>query len=180
MNAEIDNFPVSQLQSRYSIGKQAVYNRLDALDIKPFKEGNKSYINASQLRSLDELHQHIADGGTMATFGTAQNSQAGQLEKLDSPVDAIESPVDASPGYLVKALIQEIGDRIAPKSPLWYHSELERAKASDWLLTTAEIQKLIGVKPKVERGQKSYKRGNWIFVKAGKIGNQTAWRVMKE
>ncbi|MEW6496338.1 MAG: hypothetical protein AB1589_28020 [Cyanobacteriota bacterium] len=33
MNAEIDPYPVSELQNRYGIGKQAVYNRLEALSI---------------------------------------------------------------------------------------------------------------------------------------------------
>ena len=42
---DIDPYPVSELQSRYSIGKQAVYNRLDALKIKPEKHGNRSYIS---------------------------------------------------------------------------------------------------------------------------------------
>ncbi len=31
---DIDPYPVSELQSWYNIGKQAVYNRLDALDTK--------------------------------------------------------------------------------------------------------------------------------------------------
>lgn len=35
MNADLDTFPVSDLQTRYAIGKQAVYNRLEALEIKP-------------------------------------------------------------------------------------------------------------------------------------------------
>jgi len=44
--AEIDPYPVAQLQARYGIGKQAVYNRLSALGIEPFKQGQKSYIGA--------------------------------------------------------------------------------------------------------------------------------------
>ena len=139
MNAEIDNFPVSQLQNRYSIGKQAVYNRLDALGIKPFKEGNRSYITADQLRSLDELHQHIAAGGTMADF----SAKKALSERVDSQLDMVESqldivdkpslpPVAANFGELVKA----IATAIQPADPLHYMDVLERAAEKGWLLTT--------------------------------------------
>ncbi|MEH2275423.1 MAG: hypothetical protein V7K40_11695 [Nostoc sp.] len=60
MTVEIDPFPVAALLDRYNLGKQAVYNRIDALDIKTFKQGNKSYITASaDVELLDQLHDHI-------------------------------------------------------------------------------------------------------------------------
>ena len=74
MEVEIDNFPVSELQSRFNLGKQAVYNRLDALDIKPFKSGNRAYITADQLQLLDRIHEHLIQGGTMADFQSSQRS----------------------------------------------------------------------------------------------------------
>lgn len=66
------------------------------------------------------------------------------------------------------------------KDPLWNLAALERARDSSWLLTTAQVKNLIGVKPSCKAGKKSYKRGNFIFVKSGKIGSQIAWRVLKE
>ncbi|MDY7015496.1 MAG: hypothetical protein SVX43_18255 [Cyanobacteriota bacterium] len=62
----------------------------------------------------------------------------------------------------------------------WYHAELERAHCSGWLLTTSEVRQLIGVKPVCPAGINIYQRGCWLFEKAGKIGGQTAWRVLKE
>ena len=59
-------------------------------------------------------------------------------------------------------------------------SVLERALSSNWLLTTSEVKQLIGVKPWTKKGESTYKLRNWIFMKSGKIGNQTAWRVMKD
>jgi hypothetical protein len=41
MTVEIDPFPVAALLDRYNLGKQAVYNRIDALGIKTFKQGNR-------------------------------------------------------------------------------------------------------------------------------------------
>jgi hypothetical protein len=67
-----------------------------------------------------------------------------------------------------------------PTDPLWYMEVLERACAGNWVLTSAEIQTLIGVQPICHRGDESFQRGCWVFVKAGKVGTQNAWRVTKE
>lgn len=66
-----------------------------------------------------------------------------------------------------------------PNNPLWNHSALERARIGKWLLTTSEIKELIGVKPRTKKGETIFTRGNWIFTKQGKIGNQSAWQVTK-
>ncbi len=85
MNAEIDPYPVSELQSRYSIGKQAVYNRLEALSIKPYKQGNRSFITLDQLLWLDQLHSHITASGTMTDFISPQTESAiSQVASLDT------------------------------------------------------------------------------------------------
>jgi hypothetical protein len=67
-----------------------------------------------------------------------------------------------------------------PPNPLWYMEVLERAEAERWVLTSAEIHQLIGVQPTCSKGSDSFQRGCWVFVKAGKVGTQTGWRVMKE
>jgi hypothetical protein len=69
-----------------------------------------------------------------------------------------------------------LAQRMQPtRSPLWYHHELEKACNAGWLLTTSEVAELIGVKPHGDR----FERGCWRFVRTGKIGAQTAWRVEK-
>ncbi len=67
-----------------------------------------------------------------------------------------------------------------PADPLWYMEALERADAGNWMLTSGEIEQLIGVKPTCPKGSESFQRGSWIFIKAGKVGTQTGWRVHKE
>ena len=66
-----------------------------------------------------------------------------------------------------------------PPNPLWYMEVLERAASAQWLLTTDEIEQLIGVKPKCHSPEHTYERGTWTFVKVGKLGAQTAWKVTK-
>jgi hypothetical protein len=57
--------------------------------------------------------------------------------------------------------------------------KLERAYAANWILSTEELEQLIGVKPKCHPGQKSFQRGCWEFVKVGKLGAQVGWQVIK-
>lgn len=64
-------------------------------------------------------------------------------------------------------------------NPLWYMEVLEQACNGGWLLTSDEVQQLIGVKPSCPRGSDRFQRGSWVFLKAGKLGSQTAWQVEK-
>ncbi len=185
MNAEIDPYPVSELQGRYNIGKQAVYNRLDALYIKPTKQGNRSFITLEQLRSLDALHHHITAGGTMADFQTRRSeSPLSPVDTLDTPTgqtqaqDLVPLPRATDAASLV-SVVSAIAQAIRPTDPLAHLTHLERAATSGWLLTSSEVQQLIGIKPKVEPGGQSFTRGSFTFTKAGKIGGQTSWRVVK-
>lgn len=167
---DIDPYPVSELQSRYNIGKQAVYNRLEALKIKPEKQGNRSYVNYEQLEVLDGLDEHIARGGTMADFPSPGRESSLGL------VDAVDKPTGLSKTDDLISLIERIAAAIRPTSePLAHLEQLEKAVANKWLLTTSEVQRVIGVKPKGER----LTRGSFTFVRSGKIGNQGAWRVVK-
>lgn len=65
------------------------------------------------------------------------------------------------------------------QNPLWYMEVLEKAAAAEWILTTHEVEQLIGVKPHCNHDETDYHRGSWIFVKAGKVGAQMAWKVRK-
>lgn len=67
-----------------------------------------------------------------------------------------------------------------PVNPLWYMEVLEQACASGWILASEEIHQLIGVKPTCPKDHDSFQRGNWVFIKTGKLGGQTAWRVSKD
>ena len=70
--------------------------------------------------------------------------------------------------------------RLQPSNPLWYMDVLEKAEAANWILSTEEVEQLIGIKPQCHHDETSYHRGNWVFIKVGKIGAQTGWRVQKQ
>jgi hypothetical protein len=200
MEIEIDNYPVADLPSRFDLGKQAVYNRLEALGIKPTKVGKRSYISAIQLHTLDRIHAHINQGGSIADFqspdleispldtmdkstgrltSAENNQETSPLDTMDKSTVIVENNLEVLVNLIAGAVSQTIASTVQQRSPLWYMSELERAEAQGWMLTTAEIQQLIGVKPTAATGTSTYQRGSFTFTKAGKIGSQTAWRVTK-
>jgi hypothetical protein len=76
---------------------------------------------------------------------------------------------------MLERLVGAIASNIQPRSPLWFHDELEKASKQGWILSSSDVEALIGVKPKGD----NYHRGGWEFVRAGKIGNQGAWKVNK-
>ena len=80
----------------------------------------------------------------------------------------------------LRQLVTILTTRQQPPNPLWYMDVLEKAIASNWILSTDEVEQLIGVKPHCEHNKTAYHRGNWVFTKAGKVGAQTGWKVSKE
>jgi len=174
MNAEIDTYPVGDLPTRYNIGKQAMYNRLESLGIKPEKIGNRSFITAEELSRMEALHAHILAGGTMTGFLGSQPTP-GELSTRPVGTGAVSTGHDTD--FL--SLIETIAKALNPTDPLSHLANLERASEKGWLLTSAQVKQLIGVKPTVRKDETELVRGSFAFVKAGKIGGQSAWKVLK-
>jgi len=59
--AELFDFSIKELPDRYSIARSAVYVRMKRLNITPHTQGDHSYINASQLELLDDLHDFLVE-----------------------------------------------------------------------------------------------------------------------
>ena len=121
---------------------------------------------------------------------------ASKPEDLENiPEEQAEASVIPDPKPQIKResqLVQQLKaiasslDRLATASskqpdpnPLWYMDVLEKAIANNWILSTDEVEKLIGVKPHCHHDEGSFARGTWIFTKAGKIGAQLGWKVSK-
>jgi hypothetical protein len=179
MQVNIENFPISNLGSRFNIGRQALYNRLEALEIKPTKVGNRAYVTSHQLDKLDSLHEHIVAGGTMLEF-------TSELDTLDMSSGYAELDiVEESSGYasnmelmtqvIANAVVESIAST-TPSNPIAYMDYLEKAIEKAWVLTTGEVRSLIGVQPKADRSG-LYRRGGFVFRKAGKVGCQTGWTI---
>jgi hypothetical protein len=67
-----------------------------------------------------------------------------------------------------------------PSNPLWYMPILEQVDRQGWIISSEEVEQLIGIKPHCAPGDRSFVRGCWTFIKAGKVGTHSSWRVSKE
>ena len=189
---------VQELCDRYNIkSRKSLYSRLDGLGITLAKDGNKSYATDEQVKLLDQQDKHIKNGGTIKNFvptthaevtvhdTTTQHSQNNDISSIvettlhNTQLSTQSESMQVLLGDIAKAVSSAIAEKMTPPDPLWYLSRLETARASGWELTTSQVKELIGVKPSCKQGKKTFRRGSFIFVKSGKIGNQTSWKVQK-
>ncbi len=110
LGSAIDKFQIAKLEDRYDLSLQSVYNRLETLNIKQFKEGRTSYITDVQLQLMDSLHEHLKNGGKTAEF-VAARIESGEIVPKDVPSGAgavvlaeeqASTPSDASAIVLVE------------------------------------------------------------------------------
>ncbi|MDJ0678037.1 MAG: hypothetical protein QNJ36_22085 [Calothrix sp. MO_167.B42] len=148
--------------------------------------------DARQFGNLAQLHEPEKNAQEQPEHSVPENTVAkntvpkNTINQLAAPPldldDSTTRRIDESLAKISQSL-QKLEDilhsRLQTSNPLWYMDVLENAQAKSWVLTTEEVEELIGVKPRCEAGKNSYQRGCWVFVKAGKMGSHTGWRVMK-
>lgn len=116
----------------------------------------------------------------------ATSTPAASSSTPTGTADQVLQELNQHLAAIATALI-ELNERLAtnppspppPPRPLWHLEALEQACQAGWVLTTEEVEQLIQVKPKCSAKEDHYDRGNWRFIKAGKIGTQVAWRIEK-
>ena len=167
---------LKDLMERYKLNsRQSLYARFKSLDLS-LEKGDRGKIDASpeQVELLDELDEHLKKGGSLKSFlPSVDGVVVGSLESVEA-LDRVSTEQQ-----MLEVLVGAIASNLQPRSPLWYHEELEKAAAGGWLLTSREVRELIGVKPTCKKGEDVFTRGCWQFVKAGKIGGALAWLVEK-
>lgn len=144
--------------TRYNLKtRQSLYNRINALGLEPTRKGNKVLFGDEAVKLLDQLDEHLAEGGTLNNFvpPSEVTTVGSSIESV--AVDSDLLPFD--PGMV--ALIQLMESR---RSPLDNLRDLEDAVSYGWLLTTTQIEKLLGVKPRGEQ----FDRQGFLFTRQGK------------
>lgn len=165
---------IKQLCVRYNLGsRQAIYDRIKALGITLKKDGNKSFADEEQIEALDQLNEHLNNGGTLKNFAPILNTTSivdTVQPTLDTSLDIVQPVLDNN--TLTLALIDYLAN-LNQRSPLDNYRDLEEAAQKKWILSSRQVKKLLGVKP---HGQ-TFTRGNWTFTKAGKIGSENGYLV---
>jgi hypothetical protein len=116
-------------------------------------------------------NQHPNETTTAATAPTPISPQPSniQIEELLTNIS-----------HRLEKLEVLLNKHSTPSNPLWYMPILEQADTQGWIISSEEVEQLIGIKPHCDSGHNFLMRGCWQFVKVGKIGTHSSWRVVKE
>jgi hypothetical protein len=127
---------------------------------------NNNHANGSIDPTVEITKQPLPD---LASKPTAAPQHSNQIEELLANISSRLEQLETS-----------INKHQNPSNPLWYMSILEQADAQGWIVSSDEVEQLIGTKPHCAPDSNSFVRGCWKFEKAGKVGMQSSWRVTKE
>jgi hypothetical protein len=127
-------------------------------------DSNKQHYDEKKSPSSDAPQMIVTDLAPVSS--PLSNSHTEELlEKISMRLDKLE------------ILLRKYS---APLNPLWYMPILEQVDAHDWIISSEEVELLIGTKPSCATGHNSFVRGCWKFIKVGKVGTHSSWRVIKE
>lgn len=137
----------------------------------------------AQSEQLEQPQEPLAKADLTDSTPVA-SSEAVPLEAaLSHPDTSTNQRIDDRLAAIAESfakLSEILASRLQSSNPLWYMDVLERAQTSHWVLTTKEVEQLIGEEPRCSVGENSYRRGCWVFVKVENTDAQTEWRVVKE
>jgi len=115
-----------QICEKLSIGTSTYYNRLKYLEIEPSRDDEGPYLNAEQMKLIEDLNEHIQKTGKTRGFRgsgeLALSESSGATSALEIPLEP-ETFTDANDGKL---------DQI-----IWEAAELKKQQ-----LARAELVKL--------------------------------------
>ncbi|OLP20432.1 hypothetical protein BST81_01260 [Leptolyngbya sp. 'hensonii'] len=175
----IDRLPVTQLEERYNLVKSAIYTRLKALGLKPERVGNKAYVNATQIRLLDDLHHFIQTGGTTAEFLDSR----GLTGLEDDSSEELSSELSTGQPDMLKlitGLAAEMASRMQPVDPFRYYEILENAAQKGWILKTSELAQLLELPAAMlQQYGDRFSEAGFVFTQSGFRQGEVAWRVSK-
>ena len=179
--------PVADLPNRYNVARSQVYSRLDALKqrdptLVPEKRGKKAYVSGHLLELMDSLHVLISQQGETVSeaVDTVLNipSQTRPMRPTGQPDRTQDSAIvttDEMPSELA-LLASAIAANQPPPDPLARYRQLEEIAANGWQLPTSELAELLGLKT---LSGSELERYGFRFVKVGKAGVESAWKVEK-
>lgn len=168
----VDRISTAELIKRYGLtSRSSILRWLNGLEIKPHKEGKRFYISRSHLQRLDALAGCLASGKTLS-----QCLEDRKNDFIHIPVAlATRDNLPTEHASFIQ-LVHEIAAALRPEvNPIDHWFTLERAALANFLLSSLEVKQLIGVRPMGDR----FTRGSFTFIKSGKIGSSTAWKVKK-
>ena len=139
-------------------------------------------------------NSHDVQIETGVATATKPHPDEGRFSFAEATPTATAAPTITSsplPNSQIEKLLENISSELEklavlinkhspPSNPLWYMPILAEVETQGWIISSEEVEQLIGTKPHCAPGDNSFVRGCWKFVKAGKVGTHSSWRVIKE
>jgi hypothetical protein len=132
----------------------------------------------SSLPNNDHLNESTIDPAV--TTANQQQPDLATTPILSPQLNTHIEELLANISSRLEKLEMSINKHQNPANPLWYMSILEQADAQGWIVSSEEVEQLIGTKPHCTPDCNFFVRGCWKFEKAGKVGIHSSWRVTKE
>lgn len=169
------NHKISELQARYGLtSRQAIYDRMKALHVKPEHRGE---ISSNSLDKLDKLDKFLKNSPSATMSDFPKDTEAIETSKLDLSSGQLDNLSSGQTDNFTETLklVEAIARHFkAEADPLAKYKALEYAANHILLLPTSKIQELIGIKPR----KSPIQWGNFIiWKKKAKIGREMAWTV---
>ena len=184
--------PISSPQPSSDIDTPPSIKIATANNLHP--NGDRQLVTANSTPKSSPLpNSHGAQLDPGVATATKLHSDEGGLSFAEAMPMATAAPTTSSPlpNSQIEKLLANISSELEqmtvlinkhspPSNPLWYMPILAEVETQGWIISSEEVEQLIGTKPHCAPGQNSFIRGCWNFVKAGKIGTHSSWRVIKE
>ncbi len=152
---------LSELQARYGLKTpNSLRARIEGLGIKPQQDGRSRVVAVADILLLDELHQHLGNGGTVASFLRSKGMAIATV--ADSDADTITNTVSelvlsapAAQPVQMELLLNAIAAAVQPKpsNPAERYRFLDEAVQAGWVVTTADLR--------WATGQRAIREGQW-------------------
>lgn len=194
MPSEIDRFPVKELPNRYNINRSVLYTRLEKLNIKTIKEKNKSFIDGESLKLLDDLNDHLKNGGKTNDFLDQTNKQTDQTNRQTKPyndrdltsntnkTDIADRQSGQSEQLIIPGIFQEVINATlelaeSRRTGLNDLRDLQEIADQNWFLPTGRLASIIGKSRSYFTGKNEVYYCGFKFEKIGKQGHEILWQV---
>ena len=181
-----ERLTIKQLLQRYDLReKKTIYRWKKVAGIEEFSKDDRGMVLATpeEVAKLDLVAEHMKKpranlNDFVPPSKTEIVTSISGNNGIEKAHEAIENNLDLS--EIVDA-IAEVKEALLlfQRGNLEAYNWLELASDREWLLSSSQVKDLIGIKPSVKKGENSFIRGNWEFIKSGKIGRETAWLVQK-
>lgn len=181
---------IDEICDRYDISRKTFYRRLQVLrgkdidtNLLKHPKTKQSFVPEYLIDILDDFQRHVDQWNSYDTYQPVLSvSVVEETAQHETTQEDLSLPVDYPLGTLRdREFIDELAIAISklvipflpPVDPTLNFEKLLTAEKFKLELTTSQIKQLIGVKPR----EKEFTRGSFVFIKCGKIGRQSAWKV---